>query len=345
MTRYYIRILSSICFTVFTIYSPVQAREPADVLVERIIKKLEGEALLAKDPRPCMDMLRKNVDRALASTSLPSDQMVDHAVNDHAAEMLADCMHDPHFTLLDTAALLRTQTKVRGEVDPSVTVEIVSGVPVLTIVRFDRKLPEELISLIASLGTNRYVIDVRNQRGGSVYTAIHATHPYARDGTTLIATLSYRDLVDPAVAGEPVIDCKKKWSSPGPTCREATYLAPGTAKGHVIAVLMNRRTASAAELYVGILRYLADARLFGTQTYGKGVSQALVETLGYGVGMKYTSTEFRPGDGTPIHGVGLTPDVHIEDTRDRGYDEQLATAIRWVQTAGGALAQNVQHDQ
>ncbi len=77
-----------------------------------------------------------------------------------------------------------------------------------------------------------------------------------------------------------------------------------------MAVLTDGQSASAAEIFAGVLQNQGRALIVGDTTYGKGVVQKL-KTLKDGSGLKYTMAEYRMADGTVIHEKGVAPDVKL----------------------------------
>jgi C-terminal peptidase prc len=74
------------------------------------------------------------------------------------------------------------------------------------------------------------------------------------------------------------------------------------------AVLVDRGTASAAEVLAAALRDSGRARLYGEKTFGKGIIQTTVE-LTDGSGVNVTVAKYQTPAGTDINKVGITPDA------------------------------------
>ena len=86
------------------------------------------------------------------------------------------------------------------------------------------------------------------------------------------------------------------------------------------AVLCNKYTASAAELFTSALRDyndmgIIDATVIGTNTYGKGVMQDLF-SLGGGCKLKLTMAYYNPPCDINYDGVGVIPDIIVENNDD-----------------------------
>ena len=97
-----------------------------------------------------------------------------------------------------------------------------------------------------------------------------------------------------------------------------------------IVVLINKGSASASEILAGAIRYHRGAKLVGTQTFGKGTVQQL-DYLSGGSSIKVTIANWLLPDGTLIEGLGITPDVVVEENEEDildGKDTQLEKAIQ-----------------
>ncbi|HHW46482.1 MAG TPA: S41 family peptidase [Clostridiales bacterium] len=78
-----------------------------------------------------------------------------------------------------------------------------------------------------------------------------------------------------------------------------------------MAVLVDKQTASAAELFAAAIRDYDKGILVGSQTYGKGVMQRTYY-LSDGSSIKITVAEYTPPSGVSFNGIGLDPDVKID---------------------------------
>ncbi len=93
-----------------------------------------------------------------------------------------------------------------------------------------------------------------------------------------------------------------------------------------LAILIDEMTASAAELFAGVLQAHGRARLFGRQSWGKG----RYEQLGAHASGKAEAYEFLLPDGSAIEGVGITPDVQVaQPAPDAKLDAALDAALAW----------------
>jgi carboxyl-terminal processing protease len=118
-----------------------------------------------------------------------------------------------------------------------------------------------------------------------------------------------------------------------------------TEPGYPIVILVNKGTASASEIVAGALQDHGRAVLLGTQTFGKGSVQSIIE-LEDGSGLKLTVARYFTPKHRSIHGHGIPPDVAVEappppppGTRDgkpqpAGPDVQLERARKWLDEPG-----------
>ena len=93
-----------------------------------------------------------------------------------------------------------------------------------------------------------------------------------------------------------------------------------------VVLLVNENTASSAEIMTAAMKDLGKAKIVGTKTFGKGITQK-IEKLSDGSGLVYTDAELRSPNGTPWHGTGITPDVVVEYDKNAGTDAQLNAAM------------------
>lgn len=80
-----------------------------------------------------------------------------------------------------------------------------------------------------------------------------------------------------------------------------------------MTVIANHETASAAELFTAALRDVAQAKIVGNTTYGKGVMQRTY-FLQDGSCVRFTVAEFYPPSGVCFNKIGIEPDVEVNYT-------------------------------
>jgi carboxyl-terminal processing protease len=78
-----------------------------------------------------------------------------------------------------------------------------------------------------------------------------------------------------------------------------------------LIVLVDRHTASVAELFAGALQAHGRAVVVGERTYGKGTAQKLLPGFSDPHACYATVATFTLPNGAPVEGRGICPDVEI----------------------------------
>lgn len=97
------------------------------------------------------------------------------------------------------------------------------------------------------------------------------------------------------------------------------------AAGLPIVVLINKGSASAAEILAGALRDHGRAMLIGDRSYGKGTVQTVIP-MGRGTAVKLTTAQYFRPLGKSVDG-GIEPDIKAPDDIETEADEGLERAI------------------
>lgn len=93
-----------------------------------------------------------------------------------------------------------------------------------------------------------------------------------------------------------------------------------------ICILVNENSASAAEVFTGVMQDYGLAKIVGTQTFGKGIVQKIID-VGDGSAVKLTVSKYYLPNNENIHGQGITPDYVIEEDENSSDDVQLNKAV------------------
>jgi len=153
------------------------------------------------------------------------------------------------------------------------------------------------LNLLESKGIQSLIIDLRDNGGGILDTALNIARLFIKEGT-LIHTKN-RDGKD-----EPVT------------------FSGGQTVPFTVTVLVNENSASASEVLAGALQDYQAARIVGTQTYGKGSVQTIYQLSG-GAVLKVTIEEYLTPKLRTVNKIGIQPDVEVD-----GSLPQLITALR-----------------
>ena len=82
-------------------------------------------------------------------------------------------------------------------------------------------------------------------------------------------------------------------------------------RNYKIIVLVNSKTASAAEVLASALKYSYDAKIVGNKTFGKGKVQQKTNLID-GTSIKYTTAKWLMPNGKCLDGMGLIPDYEVD---------------------------------
>lgn len=82
-----------------------------------------------------------------------------------------------------------------------------------------------------------------------------------------------------------------------------------------LAVLVNEGSASASEIFAGAVQDTGVGTIIGTNTYGKGTVQSIYPLVNGG-GIKITIAEYFTANMNKVNGVGIKPDVVVENFVD-----------------------------
>ena len=105
--------------------------------------------------------------------------------------------------------------------------------------------------------------------------------------------------------------------------KRSEYSSDGTKELELpLVVLVDRNSASAAEIMAGAIKDYGIGTLVGTTTFGKGIVQQIMPFRD-GSAVKITISAYYTPKGNNIHGVGIEPDVVCEFDSDAYYDEDV----------------------
>jgi len=186
------------------------------------------------------------------------------------------------------------------------------GAALIRLYNFDLDSAQELTMVLDILekdGLKAVILDLRSNQGGYFHEALEMASLFT--GGVLLQ----------------VKEANTAWEKIEPPAGERMQLP--------IVVMINRGSASAAEILAAALKDNGAAILIGETSFGKGTMQTFFE-MEHGGYLKLTTAEFASPLGTRIEGYGVEPHfmVYLED-------EQLFTALklmryRFEEGRGGA---------
>ena len=160
----------------------------------------------------------------------------------------------------------------------------------------------EAVERLQRRGARGLVLDLRANGGGLLEEAVLSASIFLPEGATVVSTESRSQ-------GSAVYEAKGGNLPPLP-----------------IVVLIDRGTASAAEILAAALHDDAGAEIVGTRSFGKGVFQQEIG-LSNGGALKLTVGEYFTPDGRNLAGDGIHPDVRASDLPATPRDEARERAL------------------
>jgi carboxyl-terminal processing protease len=209
----------------------------------------------------------------------------------------------------------RTYEITREKIEiKSVRWEVKSGnVGYIEISRFDSKtknLLKEAIEDLKDKQVKAVVLDLRNNPGGYLDTAVDVGSEFIKKGLVIVT--------------------EKRETGSG---KREDYRSSGKSKltdsNIPMVVLVNEGSASASEIVAGALQDYHRAILIGEKTFGKGSVQS-IENLGQGATLHITVAHWYTPNGKNIGKEGLRPDITVKLTEEdakNNRDPQLDRAL------------------
>ena len=205
----------------------------------------------------------------------------------------------------------REVTLTRAEIDVPITltrVRTVNGrkLGYVGLADFSEAAHAKLLQAVQRVrdrGAEGLVLDLRGNGGGLLREAILTSSIFVPKDTVVVRTDSR-------------------------TQGEAAFRATGgNLPEEPTIVLINRDTASAAEILTAAVADDAGATVVGTRSFGKGLVQQVID-LSNGGALDLTIGEYFTGDGESLAGKGIRPDVRAEDDPATRRDEALDRAFQ-----------------
>lgn len=187
---------------------------------------------------------------------------------------------------------------------PTVFVDTLNETIIITITGFKLNTVDKENGTLGELkayldSTQSYLqprlIDLRNNPGGHVSLCTAMADLFIESGN--ISTRSWRAF---APDGEPTHRTETEVAQSGDAGEKGKFVA-----------LVNKNSASCAEIFAAAIQEGADIPIAGTATYGKGIGQSTWKTPAGGLAI-ITNLEFLTPKGNSYHKIGISPDYTCE---------------------------------
>jgi len=171
--------------------------------------------------------------------------------------------------------------------------ELESGIEYIRLRQFQEQTASDMETVLEKFAKNGkiqgLVLDLRNNPGGLLTSAVEVTERFLEPGQLVVYT-------------------------EGRVRNQNMRFQANARKiyqGFPIVVLVNQGSASASEIVAGALQDWGRAIVLGTPTFGKGSVQTIIP-LSDGSGLRLTTAKYYTPKGRTIHGKGVTPDIIVE---------------------------------
>ncbi|MGH7310555.1 MAG: S41 family peptidase [Candidatus Rokuibacteriota bacterium] len=153
---------------------------------------------------------------------------------------------------------------------------------------------EAVLDKFAKAGKKAMVLDLRNNPGGLLTSAVEVAEKFLEDGKLVVYTegrVRNQNMRFSAHAKKPLSTIP-------------------------MVILINQGSASASEIVAGALQDYNRAVVVGTQSFGKGSVQTIIP-LSDGSGLRLTTAKYFTPKGRSIHGKGIAPDIVVEVPKEK----------------------------
>jgi len=182
------------------------------------------------------------------------------------------------------------------------------GIGYLRVVEFRENTAKDMDTALENLkkeGMNALIIDLRNNPGGLLDSAVKATEKFIGKGKLIVYTKGRRisqNLEFVSQDSHPITDLP-------------------------IVVLINEGSASGSEIMAGALQDYKRAIILGTKSFGKGSVQTVIP-LSDGSALRLTTSKYFTPSGKEIHGKGIMPDIVVEDGKMEAVESAESKTVK-----------------
>lgn len=171
--------------------------------------------------------------------------------------------------------------------------ELEPGIGLIRIRQFQERTARDLDAALEKLDKDGrlagLVLDLRNNPGGLLSSAVEVSEKFLGDGKLVVYTegrVRSQNMRFIAHSRHPHLDFP-------------------------IVVLVNNGSASASEIVAGAIQDWGRGVVLGITTFGKGSVQTIIP-LSDGSGLRLTTAKYFTPKGRSIHGKGIAPDITVE---------------------------------
>lgn len=254
----------------------------AGILARDVITKIDGKSTEGMDSNAAVDLIRGEVDTEVTLTIKRGDREIDFP--------------------LKRAHIPIHPVRYSKKESPN------GPIGYIRLSQFSAKAGDEVKAAIQDLekqNVTGYVLDLRVNPGGLLYSAIDIARMWIKDGV-IVSTVDRQGISEQETANDTALTEKP------------------------LVVLVDGGSASASEILSGALQDDKRAVLIGSKTFGKGLVQS-VRGLGDGSGLAVTIAKYLTPSGRDINHLGIQPDVVVDLNDEQrqalfGADNKIGTS-------------------
>ncbi|MBI1834091.1 MAG: S41 family peptidase [Candidatus Andersenbacteria bacterium] len=245
-----------------------------------------------------------SIDDEPITSDMTVDDVVQHIRGEQGTEVKLTIARQDGEEVVTKEFTLRRDTitieSVRSE-------NLADNIALIELLTFNGDTEDQFAAIASKLAQQKpagIILDVRNNPGGFLQTAVDIASHFLNPGTLVV-------------------------SERGDT--ETEHLTKGNPnlRDIPLVILANQGSASASEIIAGALHEQKEAPVVGEKTFGKGSVQELIP-LSDGSSVRVTVAKWFTPKGVSIDDKGIEPTVGVEDNRDTEEDEQLQKAVEEV---------------
>ena len=221
-----------------------------------------------------------------------------------AVDLIRTSDETVELVLLRDGEEIRTNLVFEDILLTKVTAEMLSDrIGCIRISEFDEVTVDQFRDALEDLkqkGMEALILDVRDNPGG-LLTSVTSMLDDLMDAKLLVTTRTRTGTEEKIYSDE-----KQLFSGP-------------------ISVLTNENSASASEVFAGVLQYYGMADVTGSTTYGKGVVQSTF-SFKDGSAFKLTTEKYLIAGEVDIDGTGITPDYPVDEADAEAEEDTVLEA-------------------
>lgn len=240
----------------------------AGIMARDVIVKIDGQSTQGMDSNAAVNLIRGQAGTQVKLTIRRGEQELEFNLERTRIEI-----HPVKFSLQDSST---------------------GKIGYIRLTQFSANAPDEMREAIQDLeskGVVGYVLDLRYNPGGLLYSGIDIARMWINDGV-IVSTVDRQGVSEQESANGTALTTKP------------------------LVVLVDGGSASASEILSGALQDDKRAVLVGSQTFGKGLVQS-VRGLGDGSGLAVTVAKYLTPSGRDINHAGIKPDVVLDLTDEQ----------------------------